>query len=103
MSFEPIYKSLGKFLPEEGFCNCGKNKRNQCELCQSLIKGSALEQLVRVTASPDPEELKCAYARIEELEAALQEARLQIEYLHEKFQPTGTSEAVLARLDAVLS
>jgi len=33
----------------------------------------------------------------------LQEARLQIEYLHEKFKPTGTSEAVLARIAYTLA
>lgn len=49
------------------------------------------------------EELDAAYQRIEELESSLGEARLQLEYLHEKFQPTGTSEAVLARIDRVLS
>jgi hypothetical protein len=34
---------------------------------------------------------------------ALKEARLQIEYLHEMFQETGTGNAVLARISAVLS
>lgn len=49
------------------------------------------------------EEVKAQYQRIDELATMLGEARLQLEYLHEKFQPTGTSEAVLARIDAVLS
>ena len=35
-------------------------------------------------------------------EAALREARLQIEYLDAKFQPTGTSAAVLARIEATI-
>lgn len=34
---------------------------------------------------------------------ALQEARLQIQYLHEKFQETGTGNAALAKIDAALS
>lgn len=34
---------------------------------------------------------------------ALQGALLQIEYLHAKFTPTGTGEAVLAKLRALLS
>ena len=37
------------------------------------------------------------------LRAALNEARLQIEYLDAKFQATGTSAAVLVRIDAALS
>ena len=49
------------------------------------------------------EELNAAYERINELETTLNEARLQIEYLHDKFQPTGTSESVLGRIYAVLS
>lgn len=32
----------------------------------------------------------------------LQEARAQIAYLHEKFQPTGSGEAVKYRIDAFL-
>lgn len=35
------------------------------------------------------------------LREALYEARLQIEYLEAKFQPTGTSAAILARIEAV--
>lgn len=42
-------------------------------------------------------------ARIAELEAVLGEARLQIEYLQEKFQPTSTGNAVLARINAALA
>ncbi len=42
-------------------------------------------------------------AHIAELEAVLGEARLQIEYLQEKFQPTGTGNAVLARINAALA
>lgn len=34
---------------------------------------------------------------------ALREAERQIEYLHEKFQSTGTGEAVLARIRSVLA
>jgi hypothetical protein len=41
--------------------------------------------------------------RAAELEAALREARLQIEYLHGKYQETGSGNAVLARIDAALS
>jgi len=36
------------------------------------------------------------------LRDVLKECRLQIEYLDEKFKSTGTSQAVLARIDAVL-
>lgn len=49
------------------------------------------------------EELLAAYERVAELDAMLHEARLQLEYLHEKFNPTGTTAAVLARIDAVLA
>lgn len=38
-----------------------------------------------------------------ELYEALTEAVLQIEYLHGKFQPTGSGEAVLARSKIALS
>ncbi len=41
--------------------------------------------------------------RIAALEAVLGEARLQLEYLHEKFQPTGSGNAVLARINAALA
>jgi hypothetical protein len=49
------------------------------------------------------EELKAAYERVDELETTLREAQLQIEYLHDKFKPTGTSEAVLTRIYEALS
>ena len=38
-----------------------------------------------------------------ELLAALKEARLQIEYLDAKFQPTGTSANVLARIESAIA
>ena len=41
-------------------------------------------------------------ARVARLEEALKEARLQIEYLHGKFQATGSGNAVLARIDSAL-
>ncbi len=34
---------------------------------------------------------------------ALKEARLQIEYLHDKFKETGTGNAVLAKIDRVIA
>lgn len=33
----------------------------------------------------------------------LHDAQLQIQYLHEKFQPTGSGETVLARLRAAIN
>ncbi len=44
-----------------------------------------------------------AYLEIKRLRAVLGDARLQIEYLQEKFQPTGTGNAVLARINAALA
>lgn len=44
-----------------------------------------------------------AQAEIERLEAALREAKAQIEYLQGKFQETGSGNSVLARIDAILS
>jgi hypothetical protein len=38
-----------------------------------------------------------------DLLAALQEADLQIEYLHDKFQPTSTGVAVLTRIRAAIA
>jgi len=38
----------------------------------------------------------------EELVQAVEQAKMQIEYLHEKFQETGSGNAVLSKLDRVL-
>jgi len=38
----------------------------------------------------------------EQLKEGIREAIIQIEYLHGKFKPTGTGEAVLAQLKALL-
>ena len=46
--------------------------------------------------------LKAALAEAERLREALRDASLQIEYLHEKFQETGTGNAVLAKLRTLL-
>lgn len=43
-----------------------------------------------------------ASERIEELEITLQEAMLQLEYLHEKFPATGSGEMTLVRIKAAL-
>lgn len=40
--------------------------------------------------------------KINQLRTVLINARLQIEYLHEKFQETGRGNAALARIDDVL-
>jgi len=40
---------------------------------------------------------------IKEMYEALKEAGLQIEYLHEKFQETGTGNNVLTRISGVLA
>lgn len=40
---------------------------------------------------------------LEEAERALEQARLQIEYLHEKFQETGSGNNVLAQITAALA
>lgn len=45
---------------------------------------------------------KCEAER-DKLAGVLREAKLQIEYLHEKFQETGTGNTILARIDAVLT
>ncbi len=39
----------------------------------------------------------------EDMYEALKEARLQIEYLHDKFKVTGTGNQVLAKIDHVLN
>lgn len=41
-------------------------------------------------------------ARIERLKSVLSDAYLQIEYLHEKFQETGSGNAILVRINDVL-
>jgi hypothetical protein len=47
--------------------------------------------------------LRSAAAREAALVEALEQATLQIEYLHEKFQPTGSGNAVAARARAALA
>ncbi|MBS0343807.1 MAG: hypothetical protein JSS56_25155 [Proteobacteria bacterium] len=42
-------------------------------------------------------------ADVAALRATLREARVQIKYLHEKFQETGSGNGVLARIDAALA
>lgn len=68
-----------------------------------------------VKEEPTPEDLKhrdehyksqspeVLNKRIEELEYALSEARLQIEYLHDKFEPTGSGEYVLSKIYSLLN
>lgn len=46
--------------------------------------------------------LRSLKAEREALRAALNEARLQVEYLHGKFVATGSGNAVLARINAAL-
>lgn len=46
--------------------------------------------------------LRSLLAEREKLRAALDEARLQVEYLHGKFVATGSGNAVLARINAAL-
>jgi hypothetical protein len=50
-----------------------------------------------------PDLLRQAANEIEKLRGLLLDANLQIEYLHDKFRPTGTGEATLARIRAALS
>ncbi len=40
--------------------------------------------------------------RVKSLEEGLVEARLQIEYLHDKFQETGSGNAVLSNINALI-
>jgi len=47
-------------------------------------------------------EAALAEAEIVRLREALRDASLQIEYLHEKFQETGSGNAVLAKLRTLL-
>lgn len=49
------------------------------------------------------ERLAAAETRAEHLTQAVIGARLQIEYLHEKFQETGSGNAVLARINVALA
>jgi hypothetical protein len=62
----------------------------------------AMELMAR--AEIEIERLKRASLRGPEDEACdlIHQALQQIDYLHQKFQPTGTGEAVMARLDAYL-
>lgn len=59
----------------------------------------------RKNARTDEDAAAIAFAqdRIAELEVALHEARLQLEYLGEKFGQTGSGNAVLARISMALA
>lgn len=56
-----------------------------------------------VTAADRVQLREDAAMEIFTLRNTLKDARLQIEYLHGKFQPTGSGAAVLARIDAALT
>lgn len=47
--------------------------------------------------------IEALIAAAPDLYEALQEAKLQIEYLHEKFASTGTGNAVLSKIEAALA
>ena len=47
--------------------------------------------------------LEDAHAALAKMRAALVDARAQIVYLHEKFQETGSGNAVLAQIDRALA
>lgn len=49
------------------------------------------------------EGVRLAEARADELEELLAEARLQIEYLHDKFKETGSGNTVIARIRLALT
>lgn len=51
----------------------------------------------------DAQAIAFAQDRIEELETTLGEARLQLEYLSEKFGQTGSGNTVLARISMALA
>lgn len=55
------------------------------------------------TTQPKYETVRDIIESRNRLRAALAEARLQIEYLHEKFGETGSGNAVLARITEALS
>lgn len=60
------------------------------EIAETFLHGSSDEANAHLIAAAP------------ELYAALEEARLQIEYLHEKFSETGSGNNVLAKIDAAL-
>lgn len=60
------------------------------------------EKFERVTMRGADQPLRSLAAAFPEFAAALEEAVLQIEYLHEKFGETGSGNAVVARARAVL-
>jgi ElaB/YqjD/DUF883 family membrane-anchored ribosome-binding protein len=51
---------------------------------------------------PLREENERLRARVEKLEDGMKDAVLQIDYLHDKFQPTGTGNAIISRLNSLL-
>ena len=50
------------------------------------------------SASPEAALMSEAALKIDRLRAVLDDAALQIQYLHEKFKPTGSGMAVLSRI-----
>jgi len=56
-----------------------------------------------VTTFSDPNSIEELTRQRDDMRKALEEARSQIEYLHEKFIVTGSGNAVIARIDSALS
>jgi len=79
----------------------GKEDRPGCDIVDRWTKNLV------ATVYPDPNHdalaIGAAFAAVPQLVAAAQEALAQIRYLHEKFQPTGTGETVMTRLQVALA
>ena len=71
----------------EEFCVVSNDDASCCENIPLFV---TLEELPKYKAAPDMYE-------------ALKEAKLQIEYLQNKFQKTGSGNAVLSLIDSVLA
>lgn len=75
----------GCLVPPDG----GSPTQGEIDMCENIAAA------IRTLTPP-------ATPREARLEEALREAALQIEYLHEKFQETGSGNAVLAKIGEAL-
>ena len=78
-----------------GIAHCGKGKFSEANAAFIV----ALENDFPFILA----ELEARERKLEALVEALREAELQIEYLHAKFQSTGTGEATLSRIRSALT
>lgn len=85
---------------------CPEDVANEVEMCREAVVLAArddADEKAGLTQAAEGSELLRLKSLNAELNDGLVEAVLQIEYLHEKFQETGSGNAALARIRSLLS